>query len=96
MLCNLKDTLSYFNSFLFFLFRTLLKPNLKIFPNPVKNILYIESEGNKINGEIYSTNGQFLKLVSSKEINISDLKKGVYILKLNTENGILTQKIIKE
>ena len=25
MLCNLKDTLSYFNSFLFFLFRTLLK-----------------------------------------------------------------------
>ena len=72
------------------------KPNLKIFPNPVKNILYIESEGNKINGEIYSTNGQFLKLVSSKEINISDLKKGVYILKLNTENGIFTQKIIKE
>ena len=72
------------------------KPILKIFPNPVKNIVYIESEGNKINGEIYSTNGQLLKLVSSKEINISDLKKGIYVLKLNTENGILTQKIIKE
>lgn len=59
---------------------------LKMYPNPVSDILYIESEqyfeaGTEI--EITNTLGQvILKLLYQKEIDVSYLSQGYYILKI--------------
>lgn len=69
---------------------------LQIYPNPVKNILIIETNDKTGNGEILSISGQKLKEFSGKEINVSEFPKGIYILKLNIKNEIVTRKFIKE
>jgi hypothetical protein len=70
--------------------------NIKIYPNPVKNILHIDTNSKIVKGEIFSISGQIMKTFSDKEINVSKLPKGIYILKLNLKNEIITQKFIKE
>ena len=72
------------------------KKNIKIYPNPVKNILHIDTNSKIVKGEIFSISGQIMKTFSDKEINVSKLPKGIYILKLNLKNEIITQKFIKE
>lgn len=69
---------------------------LSIAPNPVKDILNIKTEAVVKKVEIYSATGQILKTITTKESNVSELTKGVYIVKIYTENGSQTQKIIKE
>ena len=73
---------------------------LKIYPNPIK--------GNTLNAEVKSTtNYQIYDILgkkilsgtvttSNKKINVSSLKNGIYILKLETANGSVTKKLIKE
>ena len=73
---------------------------LKIYPNPIK--------GNTLNAEVKSTTNYQIydilgkKILSgtvtttNKKINVSSLKKGIYILKLETSNGSVTKKLIKE
>ena len=71
---------------------------VKVYPNPVKDILTINSEDLK-SYSVYNILGQEVKkdnLDSSNQINLSDLKNGIYILKLqNKENNHFTKKIIK-
>ncbi len=71
----------------------------KLYPNPSKGILYINGEVNKItNIEIYSVLGQKVMDVQDnfREINISALEPAFYFVKLNSEEGTDTVKIIKE
>ncbi|MDO5615161.1 MAG: T9SS type A sorting domain-containing protein [Cruoricaptor ignavus] len=49
--------------------------------------------------ELYSTDGRKVqsgKFTAQSSINISGLAKGIYILKIETEKGVVTKKIIKE
>ena len=76
---------------------------LRIFPNPTKSELRIESGDLKIeNIQVFDLAG---KLVSSFSvpsqsqatvINISHLTNGIYFLKLKTDKGELIKKVIKE
>lgn len=64
--------------------------------NPVKDFLTIQSR-EKINTvEIFDISGRLVKTFKTAGGIVADLAKGVYILKLHTDNGISTQKIIKE
>ncbi|GGE24126.1 T9SS type A sorting domain-containing protein [Psychroflexus planctonicus] len=76
------------------------RTNFSLYPNPVANELYVESELAKIELiEIYSLNGkQVLKVDFQKNnpIDVSNLAKGLYLVKAQTENKILTKKLIKE
>ena len=66
--------------------------NLSIYPNPVKNVLNIE--GSYISVDIIDVSGKVvLSSEATKNINVSELSNGVYLLNINTENGISTQKI---
>jgi hypothetical protein len=74
---------------------------VRIYPNPVLNILHIESEqyfeaGSEI--EIVNTLGQpVLKLSFNKEIDVSKLAAGYYILKLiNPDNQQIRSRFIKD
>lgn len=72
------------------------KSIIQIYPNPVKDKFIINTNDKIENIEIYSQTGQLLKTVKSKEINISNLPKGNYLVKIKTDKDNVTQKIIKE
>lgn len=72
------------------------KSALKIYPNPVKNILNIQTSDKLHKVEIYSANGQLVKTSFLKETNVEALPKGNYVVKILTEKGVRTEKIIKE
>ena len=74
-----------------------------VYPNPVTNLCTI-SFNNKysdVNIEIYNTLGSKIKdfkinNTKSFNINLSDLPKGIFIIKISADNLMLTKKIIKE
>ena len=71
--------------------------NIKIFPNPVRDILNIQN-GNIENFELYNSIGLLINKgkINENQIDFSDLAKGVYILKLNNSSQeSFTQKMIK-
>lgn len=77
-----------------------LKQQLKVYPNPVKDMLSIDCQGIQIeNLKIFDLRG---RIVYEKDNNISDqislagLKSGVYILQINSTAGIIKKKLIKE
>ncbi len=74
---------------------------LNIYPSPVSDKLYIESEMNIEEVVIYDVYGrlQATKTPSHQDdatVDVSCLNSGVYLIKINTENGIITKRFIKE
>lgn len=72
-------------------------PRVNLYPNPVKNILNIEMNGALKSVEIFDVQGH--KVLSSiyKQINMENLKSGIYLVKvLDDNNMIKTQKIVKD
>lgn len=73
--------------------------NFLVFPNPVKNILNIETQnGISIKSiSIYDLLGRQLihKENPNHHLNISNLNKGVLIVKIKTNEGVFVKKIIK-
>jgi len=73
--------------------------SITLYPNPTNSEVNISSE-NIINSiEIFNSLGQrvYQSVVNSntKTIDISSFTNGVYILGVNTENGVIREKIIK-
>ncbi|GAA4275393.1 T9SS type A sorting domain-containing protein [Aquimarina mytili] len=74
---------------------------LRIFPNPMPagSVLYITSElGLTKQVSIYSVLGKkiFFKVLIGKELDISHLNRGVYIIKVTEGTKTSTQKLIIE
>lgn len=76
------------------------KANFKLYPNPVKDILKLNlPNGEKISTiEVYNTLGQKVSDFSNvEEINIKQLKAGIYIINLKNNKGkIYSSKIVKQ
>jgi uncharacterized repeat protein (TIGR02543 family) len=73
--------------------------SIKIYPNPVKDELLIESADLTITKvEILDLSGKTVYRFNNvkNKINVSLLPKGVYFVKLETGKGIVTKKIIKK
>ena len=67
-----------------------------IFTNPVGNILTVNLKDTIQIGEIFSASGQKFKEFTNKNLNLSDLSTGIYIMKLKVNDKILTRKFIKK
>jgi endonuclease I/chitodextrinase len=71
-----------------------------LFPNPVKSKLFITNTlGNEILSiSIFNSIGKkvFVTQQISKELDIQFLSKGIYFIKIYTENGIFATKLLKE
>jgi len=66
-------------------------------PNPANDKLYIQNPINiTIKGvSVQSIEGkEILALENRNEINVSSLSEGIYFLKLETDKGILTRKVV--
>lgn len=65
-----------------------------IYPNPVDDLLTVEVDG--LQQVIISTlSGQQLQVSTDKDIDVSDLSEGVYLVKVITEDGTISSLIIK-
>lgn len=69
-----------------------------VYPNPVRDYLYIDANIEINSIEIYSLKGErlMIKVDRTNQIDISDLTPGVYFLKLEANAGVITRKIVKE
>jgi hypothetical protein len=66
------------------------------YPNPVNNILTIEAQ-DFTSFEIYDTKTNLLYKGNNKEINVSTLQKGLYLIKINQrDQNYSIKKILKE
>ena len=76
--------------------------DLKAWPNPNKGLFNIQTPVYFLGGQIIIYNGEekvmMRKTISgtTSEINISHLPKGIYILKLNKNEKVISKKIIKQ
>jgi hypothetical protein len=74
------------------------KQSYEIYPNPVQETVYFRTTDNEMiqSASIYDMNGQLLLAKNNVlQINVNSLKKGFYILKLITPNGVSSHKLIK-
>ena len=75
--------------------------DLHLFPNPVTSHLNFRNSDEFIAGNpfitIFSMMGDLVHSEKfASQINLEKLKNGIYLVKVETENGVITKKIIKE
>jgi len=74
----------------------LLNDKIIIYPNPVVDLIHINTSLTILEVEIYDVLGKrlnFIKL-NNRKIDMTRANKGIYVLKIKTEIGIITKKII--
>ena len=70
--------------------------NLNLYPNPTSDIVHIGGVDRVDAIRLYSINGQLVKkLTNTNSINLSNQKKGVYLVEVIVEGKTLVNKLIK-
>ncbi len=78
------------------------KDGFQLYPNPSNGTVYLKSAGKKpYKVDVLNSNGGYLRSIQitaegEQSINLQDLAKGVYLLKIYSEAGTSLQKIILE
>uniref|UniRef100_UPI0026F0346E T9SS type A sorting domain-containing protein n=1 Tax=Apibacter mensalis TaxID=1586267 RepID=UPI0026F0346E len=73
--------------------------SIQLFPNPVIDILKINTAANVTSASVYNYAGKEVKRYSrviNNELDLQDLPAGIYIVNIDTEIGKLSKKIIKK
>lgn len=76
--------------------------NFVFYPNPTYSTIFVTSKENYENVEVYNTLGQKVyeeklgTILNNKEIDLSNLSQGTYIIKFNNNITIKTIKIVKQ
>lgn len=75
--------------------------NVSAYPNPTTTTLNLKSEGKLKTVFIFNLIGQMVREVAvnnenQTKIDVSDLKNGVYLIKIETAVGVFTKKIVIE
>lgn len=69
---------------------------LAVYPNPTNSLINVVYEEDLLIN-IYTIDGKFLGNYTSKEIDLTDLTSGVYLLKIeNLQGNVTTKRIIKK
>ena len=73
--------------------------DLNIYPNPVNDRLYIETEGVIKEIVVYDIYGRRQTIGNgeqSLDIDVSCLNSGIYFVKIKTNNGTITKRFVKQ
>lgn len=74
--------------------------NLRVYPNPASDFLNVSYNGTIQSVEVFNLLGQrvLVKNVnqSAYELHVSDLHSGMYLVKVNTDGGSKTVKVLKK
>ena len=73
----------------------LLKNRVSVFPNPGRGLFQIRSGLNIEKTVVFDLSGRKISADAGHEINLRNFEDGIYILKVFTEKGIATRRIIK-
>lgn len=78
-----------------------LLSEVAIYPNPTKDLIYINTKGNQLINkiEVFDFLGreiENIKVFKDNTLDMSCLSSGVYLLKLNSGNTSIIKRIIKE
>lgn len=72
------------------------KPDIHIYPNPVQNVLFIQSPL-PVDVHIISTGGLTSKYKNVRKIDLSNYADGIYLLRIFTDERLIgTRKIVKQ
>jgi thermitase len=70
---------------------------ISIYPNPTKDRLYIQSDYGVNDIKIYDITGRFIKKHEhTSEVDMTTLNKGIYLLKISTDQKTFETKVIKQ
>ena len=73
-----------------------LDSRISVYPNPTANRVYIQGE-NILQAELFDLRGRKVKTTNQKQIDLSDMGSGSFILKITTNKNISKSfKIIKQ
>jgi hypothetical protein len=72
--------------------------NVVVYPSPVTDYLYVESADQIKKLEIYSLTGELIVRQQAvlDRMSVSNLSEGVYLVKIYTDKGLITTKIVKD
>ena len=74
-----------------------LSSAISVYPNPVNDKLYIETEMNIEEVVVYDVFGrQQVNMTTGQQVEVSNLNSGVYFIKVRTENGEVVKRFVKK
>lgn len=79
--------------------KTYNKSNVKVYPTIVLNNVNILTTENIKNVQVYDITGKNIKSFNKLDnniINLSDVQPGIYVIRIQTTDSVITQKIIKK
>ena len=71
------------------------KGEVSIYPNPATDVITVTNEGVK-SVAVYSVAGSLVASSESNVVNVANLVNGIYVVKANTEAGVVTGQIFKK
>lgn len=75
-------------------------PKLGVYPNPARDVLNISSTSTLDSFELCDMSGRIVKSgklsAEHQSVNVSDLARGIYLVKAKTDSGVLSAKWVKE
>jgi hypothetical protein len=69
---------------------------ISLYPNPVEDVLFIEYQKQIENFKIYTLQGQIVFEGTTKSVDVSQLKIGLYFIQITVDGKTTTLKFIKE
>lgn len=69
--------------------------NLNVYPNPTTGIVTVDGEGIK-NVEVMDMSGRMVMNTNNRTVDMTNLSNGIYMMRISTEKGTFTQKIVKK
>lgn len=75
---------------------TIVNDFVQVYPNPVKNKLFLRFKSNmsKFEAKLMNSTGDVLFITTNKEIDVSGFVPGVYFLSIQIDNQIIRKKIL--
>ncbi|MBW8359520.1 MAG: T9SS type A sorting domain-containing protein [Weeksellaceae bacterium] len=69
-----------------------------IYPNPVKDLLHFKTKERIVKAEVYDLSGRIVRSsgVSQNSVDLSELPKGNYLIRIHTKDQIIIKKLLKE
>ncbi|MCQ2284833.1 MAG: fibronectin type III domain-containing protein, partial [Bacteroidales bacterium] len=74
--------------------------NISIFPNPTTGMVQVSSSKFQVSSvDVYDVYGKLLKtdaMIGNNTVDLSSYAAGVYFLRVSTENGVVTKRVVKK
>ncbi|HEX4877607.1 MAG TPA: T9SS type A sorting domain-containing protein, partial [Chitinophagaceae bacterium] len=71
-------------------------PLIKIYPNPAKDVLYIDGFSGNAQLSLYDVTGKllFTQFLTQRYVNITNLPGGIYLLKITEKKNVTIKKLL--